>query len=313
MIPHGLPEGIIAVLQTPFHVTGEIDWDSYKRLIDDAVDKGVNGFLAPAVAGEVDYLKRDEREKICRFVRNAVKGRASFILGASAQDAQTCIAFADLASQIKADAYLVAVPDRLYGTPHSILSYFQTIAQHSPLPLIIQDLRWHDDGLSVEIFDALKSNLPTFSGVKIETIPAGPKYSTLRNALGEDFFICGGWAIQQMIEAMDRGVDALLPEGSMVRVYKTIWNLHHQNQREQAKQLFYRLLPVLSFTNQEITLSIAFFKRLLVKRGVIRSEFMRRPGFQWDAYNRRMADELIMLYTDLEQECRDFHVDSGEK
>ncbi|MGC9326307.1 MAG: dihydrodipicolinate synthase family protein [Candidatus Hinthialibacter sp.] len=304
MIPHGLPHGIIAVLQTPFHETGEIDWESYKRLINEAVDNGAAGLLSPAVAGEVEYLTHDEREKICRFARAASKDRAAYILGASAEDSRTSIAFTHLANRIQANAYLVAVPDPLYQDADSVASYFQNIAHHSTLPLIIQDLRWNDQGLSVEIYDALKSQIPTFCGVKIETVSAGPKYSKIRNALGEDFFICGGWAIQQMIEAMDRGVNALLPEGSMVKVYKTIWNLHHWNHRERAKQLFYRLLPILSFTNQEISLSIAFFKRLLVKRGIIRSETMRKPGFQWDAFNQRMADELIMLYMDLEQECR---------
>jgi 4-hydroxy-tetrahydrodipicolinate synthase len=59
---------------------------------------------------------------------------------------------------------------------------------------------------------------------------------------------------------------------------------------------------VLAFTNQEIATSIAFFKRLLVRRGVFAHETMRHPGFTWDDYNTRIADELIDLYRRLEAE-----------
>jgi 4-hydroxy-tetrahydrodipicolinate synthase len=36
------------------------------------------------------------------------------------------------------------------------------------------------------------------------------------------FYIAGGWAVTQMIEALDRGIDAIIPESSMARVYTAI-------------------------------------------------------------------------------------------
>ena len=134
----------------------------------------------------------------------------------------------------------------------------------------------------------------------MESVPAGPKYTQVREACGEGFHISGGWAIAQMIEAMDRGVDALIPEASMTAVYSTIWELHHAGRREEAVRLFRQLLPVVAFTNQEIRLCIAFFKRLLVRKGIFTSETMRLPGFAWDGHSRRIADELIAHFLELE-------------
>ncbi len=302
MKQHTLPKGIVSVLQTPFDDTGKIDWDSYERLIEDAVTNGVDGFLAPAVASEVSFLSDEEREQLCRFVRKQTHGKVAYILGASSGNRQTCQQFAKLADSVKADAYLVAIPNGLYNNIDLLIDFLQMIAGDSSQPMIIQDLRWNEDGLSIENYEKLRNTLPSFRGVKIETVPAGPKYTQIRNAFGNDFYICGGWAVPQMLEAMDRGVDALMPESSMVQVYKRIWNLYHQGQREQAKALFYRLLPVLSFTNQEIKTSIAFFKRLLVKRGIFQSSYMRMPGFEWDAYNEHIADELIEAYRALENQ-----------
>ena len=54
----------------------------------------------------------------------------------------------------------------------------------------------------------------------------------------------------------------------------------------------------------EIGLSIAFFKRLLVRKGVFQTAVMRQPWAGWDEFNLRIADELIELYLALEQELK---------
>ena len=104
----------------------------------------------------------------------------------------------------------------------------------------------------------------------------------------------------QFIEALDRGVDAMIPESAMVRVYAEIMRRHAQGDRASAVSMFRELLPVLAFANQEIRTSIAFFKRLLVRRGLFKHARMRDPRFEWDRFNARIADELIELYLNME-------------
>ena len=295
------PRGIVSVVQTPLDANNEIDLPSLARLIDDAIDSGVNGFLAPAVASEVAYLSDAERVAIVEWIAATNARRVPFIVGASSNDVAQCQQHARLAERVGADAYLVAVPNELYARPDAIVPFFQAVASASALPLIIQDLEWNGPGLRLDTIARLRAEIPTLVGLKIETIPAGPKYSAVRDLLGDDFFISGGWAIPQMIEALDRGVDAMIPESAMVRVYATIDRLYRAGKRADALKLFRALVPVLAFTNQEIATSIAFFKRLLVRRGIFSSERMRHPGFAWDAPNTRIADELIELYLHLHQ------------
>jgi len=52
----------------------------------------------------------------------------------------------------------------------------------------------------------------------------------------------------------------------------------------------------------EIGLSIAFFKRLLVRKGIFRTAVMRWPWVGWDEFNLRIADKLIELYLASEKE-----------
>ncbi len=309
MLSGPLPKGIVPVLQTPFDREGRIDFESLKRLVTDALRAGASGLLAPAVASEVGYLSADEREQLIRFTAAATKRRIPFVVGASSDAAAECAGFARLAEDVEATAYLLTVPEALYNTPEAVPGFFKAVASQSHLPLIIQDLQWHGPGLSLADLRILRQAIPTLAGLKIETVPSGPKYSQVRTEFGDEFYICGGWAVLQMIEALDRGVDAMVPEASMVCVYAAIYRAYASGRRERAVEIFHELLPVIAFTNQEIRLSIAFFKRLLVRKGIFRTDAMRWPGFQWDAYNRRIADELIDYYLALEERLR--HADQS--
>ncbi len=298
-----LVPGILSVIQTPFDGEGALDLDSLKRLARHAIESGVDGLVAPAVASEVAFLTPAERERIVQTIAGVSAGRVPFIAGASSGDADVSAAFAREAERAGAAAALVAVPEHLYGQPEDLVEFFRRIANTTALPLLVQDLQWNGPGLDIDTIRRLRDAVPTLAGLKIETVPAGPKYTLVKRHFGSDFFVAGGWAVPQMIEALDRGVDAMIPESSMIPVYAAIWRDYNAGRRQQALERFHRLLPVLSFTNQEIRLSIAFFKLLLVTKGILASDRMRWPGFEWDPYNRRIAEELIGSYLTLEHEC----------
>jgi 4-hydroxy-tetrahydrodipicolinate synthase len=290
-----LPGGIVPVLQTPFGDDLSIDYESLRRLIDEAISAGAAGFLCPAVASEVETLTMAERGKLLQFVTSTVSGRVPLIAGCSSADVGQCAELVRMAESAGAQACLIAVPDALRDLSLELLQFLRKSLANSTLPLLIQDLDWTGPGLSLETLVLLRREIPQLCGAKVESVPSGPKYTIVREALGGDFHVSGGWAIAQMIEAMDRGVDALIPEASMVGRYAAIWDLHRAGRRAEAVSRFRQLLPVVAFTNQEIGLSIAFFKRLLVKLGIFRCAAMRRGGFAWDPYQLKIADELLGL------------------
>ena len=295
-----LPRGIVSVVQTPFAPDGSIDLDSLGCLLDDAIAGGVSGLLAPVVASEVACLSVAERIQVLQFLSKQIAGRVPLIVGASSDDVATCHFMQNVACDIGAAAWLVAVPQAFYQDQGQVIPFFRDVCTDNRLPLIIQDLQFGGPGLPLSLIRELRMQIPAFQGIKIETVPAGPKYTEVRRTLGVDFFIAGGWAVSQLIEALDRGVDAMIPESAMVRVYCEIFRRYACGDRDGAQTLFRSLLPILAFTNQELSVSIAFFKRLLVRKGIFENEMLRLQGFVWDEYNQRIADELIEHYLTLE-------------
>ena len=297
------PHGVIAVVQTPFSTSQAVDHDSLARLVEHAIEGGADGLLAPVVASEVGALDDRERHEVVAAVRAAAAGRVPVIVGASDDDAARCRAHLAAAADLRG-GYLVAVPQRLYGDPAAVHEFFAAVSYGIDAPLLVQDLRWSGPGLALEVVESLVERVPAVAGVKVETVPSGPAYSGLLDRFEGQLFVCGGWAVAQLVEALDRGVHAIVPESSMVPVYRAIIDLHRAGRRDEAVALFRRLLPVLAYTNQDLYTSIAFFKRLLVRKGVLATDTLRQPGFTWDRYNLRIADELIALYLDLEQDVR---------
>ena len=295
-----LPRGVVPVLQTAFDDHGHIDEVSQARLVGDAIAAGADGLLTTAVASEVQELTTAERLRGLQLTLDVAEGRVPVVYGASATTAAESRAGALAAEEAGASAYLVAVPAVLRAHPSAVVRFFVDVAAGCGLPLMLQDLDLTGSGLSLDIVARLRDEVLTLAGIKVETVPAGPKYSALRQRFGPELHLSGGWAVMQLIEALDRGVDAMIPEASMVRVYRAIVDRHASGDRAGATGLFHRLLPVLAFTNQEITTSIAFFKRLLLRKGIFDTARTRVPLRGWDDVTERTAAELIDAYRELE-------------
>ncbi len=296
------PIGVMGVLQTPFLQNREIDWVSYERLIKDAIEAGIDGFLVPAIASENAWLSLEEKLLLARKVQKIIEATVPVFWAAGSTDTSICRYVINEAEHQGATGCVVAVPPHLYAQPDLIPALFQEVAQGMRICLMIQDWEPGGSGLSMGTIRTLFDNIPAFRAIKVETLPAGPKYSTILKEFGGELHVSGGWAVQQYIEGLDRGIHAMIPECSMIRIYKRIDSLHRAGHRGTAKTLFWRLLPVLAFTNQELDTSIRFFKRLLVKKGIFQTPVVRLQSPEFDTYSECIAQELIDLVLGIEKE-----------
>jgi len=282
-------KGIITVLNTPFTEGDRIDLPSLRRNVGNALDAGVVGFLVPAMASEVEKLSSSEREEMVSAVLDEVDGAVPVIGGASAATQETRVEATKNLIEMGCPGVLVRVP---YEGEGGYESQVREIAELEPGFLMLQDWDSEGGGVPVSLVAKLFEEVEPFKCLKVEVVPAGVKYSRVLQATGGRLHVSGGWAVTQMIEALDRGVDAFMPTG-MHRIYTEIYSLYRQESREQAKELFHRLLPVLAFSNQHLDISIHFFKRLLFEQGVYSTARVREPILPFDDHHEKMADEMI--------------------
>jgi dihydrodipicolinate synthase/N-acetylneuraminate lyase len=286
-------DGIVPILQTPFKPDGNLDVASLWRLADHVVRAGAAGLIYPAVASEVSKLSAEERRVGLEAVLAQVGGQVPVFAGVSAPSIEKSCSLARHAEANGAAGILAQAPPAGADDPIGHRDFFHRLAGSTRLTLMIQDLDWQGGGMPLELIQQLFDELPSFRCIKVETVPAGPKYSRILAATDGRLHVSGGWAVTQMLDGLERGVHAFMPEGSMVAIYRTVMARFASGDRDGARKLFESLLPVLAFSNQHIDISVQFFKRVLVAKGIFEVAAVRQPILALDAVQERIAAALV--------------------
>ncbi len=284
--------GVVAIPQTPFDDADRIDFDGLSRAVADRIAAGVDGLLYPVVASEVDHLSAEERRTATRAVLDQAGALLPVIAGASSDDAREARSVAEFAIRHGAVGVLVQAPVSLLRDEPATMRYFRTVCEAPIGMLMIQDLEWGGPGLPVATIVRLFEELEPFRCIKVETSPAGAKYSAILAATDGRLNVSAGWAVPYLIEALDRGVHAVTP-GGLHWVLVEIVRRYRGGDRVAARALFDRLLPILGWQNQHIDISNQFLKLFAVRQGIFARAILRQPQIPFDVHHERIAAELI--------------------
>ncbi len=295
--------GVVVSLNTPFDASGKIDFQSLGRSLEMHLAEGAVGFLTPAQAGEVNSLIPVERVDLIRFVQQALQGRAMLIAGATASDEMESFRTAEAAVAAGCEAVLVEIPSRRLGDRKSVTDFVRAFASTGMPMLMIQDLDWNGPGLPVPWIVELFETVEAFRCLKVEVRPAGPKYTAVIEATGGRLHVSGGWAADQMIEALSRGVDVYMTT-AMTGLYRAVIDAHLIGDRDRARRIFHRILPVLAFTRQHLDISIQFYKRLFYRRGIFSTTLVRKECQLYDHFHESYGEELMEYLDRVESEYR---------
>ena len=294
-------KGILPSLNTPFTNSDELDLDSLSRLVEHTITSGCGGMLGLAVAGEYNTLKFDEKIQFVNTVTRTNNGRIPFICSVTAADFNESIELTKIAKSFGAEGICVQPPPDL--TFSKKLLFLEQLENLSPSILMIQDLDWSGDGMALEEIVKLFHSVEKFNWLKIETVHAGEKYTSVLQELEGRLKVCGGWAVTQLIDAMARSVNAFIPTG-LEKVYVEIYHKYQSGNKEEARSLFEKVFPVLNFSNQNIGTSIRFFKNLRVLEGLFESNYCRDESAVFDKLQEiesvkatSIANGLLARYT----------------
>lgn len=293
-------KGIVTVLNTPFTKYDSIDFDSLERNVNEALKAGVAGFLVPAMAAEVYKLTVSERQSMLALVLETVNGKVPVIGGAGEQDLDNSKKLLKSYLDLGCKNVLFQIP---FVDENQFRKHFMDLADLSPEMIMLQDWDATGSGLPDKLICELFNEVPTFRCLKIETVPAGPKYSRILKLTQGKLNVSGGWAVSQMMDGLNRGVHAFMPTG-MHWIYTKIYHQFEMGETQEAESLFKTILPVLNFSNQSLDLSIHFFKRLLYRQGIYTQPNVRFPIGPFDGEQRRQADMLIDQVIQIEDELK---------
>ncbi|KAK0366668.1 hypothetical protein LTR02_001072 [Friedmanniomyces endolithicus] len=121
----------------------EIDWDTQRKHISFIVRSGVHGIVLAGTNGEAFPLSRTEKQELVRLTRKIAteEGRLELpiTLGTTGTSTRDVLADCSAAKEAGADFVLVLVASFFHFALNkdAICEYFEEVADHSPLPVLI--------------------------------------------------------------------------------------------------------------------------------------------------------------------------------
>ena len=129
--------GPIPSLKTPFHQSGDIDYEGLRRLIDFNLAAGAKTLML--TAGDSQYIALTEREiaEVTRVTVEHTAGRALVIAADRYYHTAQAVEFAQFARDTGADLVMVMPPD--WGgsaTPQTFADHYRAVGQVMPVMLV---------------------------------------------------------------------------------------------------------------------------------------------------------------------------------
>jgi dihydrodipicolinate synthase/N-acetylneuraminate lyase len=129
--------GIIPPIVTPVTQDDSVDFDGLRRVVRHVLGGGVHGIFAMGGTGNFASFSAQERFEIARTVVQEVRRRVPVLVGSMDSNTRLVLRNVQLAAQAGADAVVVEPPFYYPCTLEDVLTHYRTVAESSPLPLII--------------------------------------------------------------------------------------------------------------------------------------------------------------------------------
>ncbi len=130
-------EGIYTPIVTPFHKSGEIDFDTLGEIIEFLIEQGVHGLITGGTTGENYAQTVSERLEVAEFAHQRIKGRIPLVVGTGAMLTPDSLALAMGAGELGADAILLASPPYALPTDHENALNALAIDKVANLPIML--------------------------------------------------------------------------------------------------------------------------------------------------------------------------------
>ncbi|MEQ6961548.1 4-hydroxy-tetrahydrodipicolinate synthase [Staphylococcus cohnii] len=246
------PYGMIAALPTPMLENGDIDFESFEKLIEHVIAGGIHGVLVGGSTGEYSLMTFEERKKILAFVTSQVNKRVQVMAGTGCHRTVDTIELTKYAEHVGADSALVINPYYMVTSDEGILNHYKAVAKNADIGIVIYH---YPDATGVELSPELIHEISQIEGViGIKNTADGIHTSKLLNLVKDntDFALLNGFE-DLFLPSLSIGANGaiglvhnLVPD-KIAKLYELV----QENNVKEAAELNKKLLPLFNLLEEE--------------------------------------------------------------
>lgn len=133
-------KGTGVALVTPFKASLEIDFDSFKKLLDFDANHGVNYFVVNGTTGESATTNKKEKHELLDFIRKNNSKDLPIVYGTGGYDTLDIIDHVRSMDWSGVSALLSVSPYYNRPSQAGIIAHYQAIADECPVPVIMYNV-----------------------------------------------------------------------------------------------------------------------------------------------------------------------------
>jgi 4-hydroxy-tetrahydrodipicolinate synthase len=184
-------QGVFPALTTKFKSDFSLDLDAMAEHLEFQLKAGVDGIIILGSLGENSALNIDEKLQLTEFFIRKLENRVPLLACIAESDTREACNYASRAEVMGVDGVMLLPPMRYQGDRHETLTYLQTVATASDLPVMLYNnpVAYGTDLLPAD-FETLASN-SKFVAIK-ESSADTRRIPEIRRILSERYAIfCG--------------------------------------------------------------------------------------------------------------------------
>ena len=232
--------GTGVALVTPFKKDFSIDVLALKKIVNYVIDGGVEYLVILGTTAETVTLNQEEKELVITTIIEANEGRVPLVLGVGGNNTMKLVEELKTRDFSKLDAILSVSPYYNKPTQEGIYQHFKTIAEASPVPVILYNVpgRTASNMLPATVF-RLATDYKNIIGIKEA---AGDIVQAMRliQDKPKDFMVISGddMITLPMVLAGASGVISVIGEG-FPKEFSEMVRLGLQKKVDEAYKLHY--------------------------------------------------------------------------
>lgn len=284
--------GVVPITLTPFDRFGQVDRASIPRLTDFYRQAGASALTVLGIMGEAHKLSDRERDVVVASYLDAAGEDLPVIVGVSAPGTLVAVQRARDAETAGASAIMVAPPPGTRSTG-LLVDHFRAVADSVTIPVVLQDEPVSTGvQMPAAFITELARTIPQIRYVKVEEPPTPTKVSQIL-ASQPDLGIFGGLGGLYFFEELGRGAVGVMTGFAYPDILVRVYDLFRHERLSEAREYFYRYLPLIRFEAQLGVGGVAVRKLLFQKRGIIHDATVRMPAPTVDEATLRELSEML--------------------
>jgi 4-hydroxy-tetrahydrodipicolinate synthase len=284
--------GVFPVLPTPFTPDDRPDVPAFLRLVDFALQAGVDGVVFPGMASEVETLSAEDRAMMVAALGKHLGGRTTLVVGASHADPAQSAARAREGQAAGAVAAMIMAPPGCGQDVAQHVAFYRAVAEAAPgVVIMLQNAPAPNGaGLPPEKVAAIAAEVPAIRYVKEETLPCGQHVTRILAAATTLDGVMGGAGARFILDELARGACGTMPALELADAHVALWKAWQKGDRAEARRIYTLTLPLLAF---QMTFRVRATKEVLRRRGLLTHTGARAAGPKLDEGDLAEIGELI--------------------